>query len=96
MKLKPLGDRVVIKPAEAEEKTKSGLFIPDSAQEKQKKGAVIAVGEGKVADDGKRIPVDVKVGDTVLYDSVYGGDVKVEGEDLLIISQDRILAIVES
>jgi chaperonin GroES len=95
MKLKPLGDNVVVKQAEAEEQTKSGLYIPDTAQEKPKEGKVIAVGEGKYDENGKRIPLDVKVGDTVLYGAAYGSEIKFEGEDYLIFSQDRVLAIVK-
>jgi chaperonin GroES len=96
MSLKPLSDNIVVRQAEAEEQTKSGLFIPDSAKEKPKQGTVIAVGEGKFDEAGKRIPLDVKVGDVVLYGGVYGADVKFEGEDLLVFSQDRVLAIVVS
>ena len=95
MNLKPLGDRVVVKANEAEEQTKSGLFIPDTAKEKPQKGTVVAVGEGKVKDDGARIPVDVKVGDTVIYSKYGGTEVKVDGEDYLILRADDIYAVVD-
>ena len=96
MKLKPLGDNVVVKQAEAEEQTKSGLFIPDTAQEKPQKGTVIAVGEGKFDDEGKkRIPIDVKVGDVVIYSKYGGTDVKIEGDEYKILRASDIYAIVE-
>jgi chaperonin GroES len=94
MDLKPLGDRVVVKASEAEMQTKSGLFIPDTAKEKPQKGSVIAVGEGKFKDDGTRIPVDVKVGDTVIYSKYGGTEIKIDGEDYLILRADDIYAIV--
>jgi len=95
MKLKPLGERVIIKPAEAEETTKSGLVIPDTAKEKQAKGEVIAVGEGKLADDGSRLPIDVKVGDVVIYGKYSGQEVKVEGTEYMVLKADDIYAVVE-
>ena len=94
MNLKPLGDRVVVKASEAEEQTKSGLFIPDTAKEKPQKGSVIAVGEGKYREDGPRVPVDVKVGDVVIYGKYGGTEVKVDGEDYLILRADDIYAVV--
>jgi chaperonin GroES len=95
MNLKPLGERVIVKPAEAEETTKSGLVIPDTAQEKPQKGTVVAAGEGKWDEDGeRRIPLDVKAGDTVIYGKYGGTEVKVEGEDYLILRADDIYAIV--
>ena len=94
MNLKPLGDRVVVKASEAEEQTKSGLFIPDTAKEKPQKGVVIAVGEGKYREDGTRVPVDVKTGDTVIYGKYGGTEVKVDGEDYLILRADDIYAVV--
>jgi chaperonin GroES len=94
MNLKPLGDRVVVKASEAEEQTKSGLFIPDTAKEKPQKGVVIAVGEGKYREDGTRVPVDVKAGDTVIYGKYGGTEVKVDGEDYLILRADDIYAVV--
>ena len=95
MKLKPLGDRVVVKPSKAEEQTKSGLFIPDSAKEKPVKGTVVAVGDGRWDEEGsKRIPLDVKDGDVILYSKYGGTEIKIEEEDLLILSERDILAIV--
>ncbi len=95
MKLKPLGENVVVKPAEAEEQTKSGLFIPDTAKEKPQKGTVIAVGEGKFDEDGeRRIPMDVKEGDTVIYSKYGGTDVKIEDIEYKILRASDIYAIV--
>jgi chaperonin GroES len=95
MKLKPLGDRVVVKTAEAEEKTASGIILADTAKEKPVKGTVIAVGEGKWDEDGeKRIPVDVKVGDVVIYSKYGGTEVKVDGEEYLILRADDIYAVL--
>ena len=94
-KLRPLGDRVVIKPTPREEMTKSGIVLPDTAKEKPQEGTVLAVGPGRILDDGTREPMDVKVGDKVLYAKYAGTEFKVEGEDLLIVSQKDILAIVE-
>lgn len=95
MNLKPLGDRVIVKQAEAETQTKSGLILADTAKEKPQKGSVIAVGEGKLNKKGERIPMDVKVGDTVIYSKYGGTEVKVEGEDYLILRAEDIYAIVE-
>jgi chaperonin GroES len=94
-KLRPLGDRVVIKPVAREEMTKSGIVIPDTAKEKPQEGMILAAGPGKIGDDGKREQMDVKEGDRVLYSKYAGTEFKVEGEDLLIVSQKDILAIVE-
>ena len=96
MNLKPLGDRVVVKPSDKEEKTKSGILLPDTAKEKPQEGTIIAAGPGRILDDGKREPMDVKAGDKVLYAKYAGTEFKIEGEDLLIVSQKDILAIVES
>jgi chaperonin GroES len=93
-KLRPLGDRVVIKPSEREEMTKSGIVLPDTAKEKPQEGTVIAVGPGKILDDGKREAIDVKAGDKVLYAKYAGTEFKVEGDEFLIVSQKDILAIV--
>jgi chaperonin GroES len=96
MALKPLDDRIVVKPGEAEERTASGLVIPDTAKEKPQQGQVLAVGPGRWSDDeGKHFPLDVKVGDTVLYSKYGGTEVTVDGEDLLILSSRDVLAIVE-
>jgi len=95
-KLKPLGDRVVIKPSAREEGTKSGILLPDTAKEKPQEGTIIAAGPGKIGDDGKREPMDVKAGDVVLYSKYAGTEFKVDGEDLLVISSKDLLAIVEA
>jgi chaperonin GroES len=94
MKIKPLGDRVVIKPAEAEEKTKGGIILPDTAKEKPVVGEIVAVGPGKVADDGKKIVMEVKVGDKVLYGKYSGTEVTIEGDEYLIMREADIFAIV--
>ena len=94
-KLRPLGDRVVIEPTPREEMTKSGIVLPDTAKEKPQEGSVIAVGPGAFDTDGKRIAIDVKVGDKVLYAKYAGTEFKVEEQELLIVSQKDILAIVE-
>ncbi len=94
-KLRPLGDRVVVKPSEREEMTKSGIVLPDTAKEKPQEGTIIAAGPGKILDDGKRETMDVKTGDKVLYAKYAGTEFKIEGEDLLIVKQSDILAVVE-
>jgi chaperonin GroES len=96
MKLRPLGDRVVVQPSAREEMTKSGIVIPDTAKEKPQEGKILAVGPGRILDDGKREPMDLKKGDKVLYAKYGGTEFKLDGEDLLIVSQKDILAIVES
>ena len=94
-KLRPLGDRVVVQPTAREEMTKSGIVLPDTAKEKPQEGTVIAAGPGRILDDGKREAMDVKKGDKVLYAKYAGTEFKVEGEELLIVSQKDILAIVD-
>jgi chaperonin GroES len=94
MKVKPLADRVVIKPSPAEEKTKGGIILPDTAKEKPVVGEVVAVGPGKVADDGKKIPMEIKVGDKVLYGKYSGTEVTVDGEEYLIMREADIFAIM--
>ena len=94
-KLRPLGDRVVIKPSAREEMTKSGIVLPDTAKEKPQEGEIIAAGPGKILEDGKRETMDVKVGDKVLYAKYAGTEFKVDGDELLIVSQKDILAIVQ-
>jgi chaperonin GroES len=91
-----LGDRVVIQPTPREEMTKSGIVLPDTAKEKPQEGKVIAAGPGRLTDEGKREPMDVKEGDTVLYAKYAGTEFKIEGDELLIVSQKDILAIVET
>ena len=96
MKVRPLQDRVLIKRLEESiEKTKGGLYIPDSAKEKPQEGKVMAVGKGKVSDDGKVIPLDVKAGDKVLFGKYSGSEIKVDGEELLIMREEDILGVVE-
>ena len=95
-KLRPLGDRVVIQPTPREEMTKSGIVLPDTAKEKPQEGKVISAGPGRLTDEGKREPMDVKEGDVVLYAKYAGTEFKIEGEELLIVSQKDILAIVET
>ena len=94
-KLRPLGDRVVIAPVAREEVTKSGIVLPDTAKEKPQEGIILAAGPGKILDDGKREQMDVKEGDRVLYSKYAGTEFKVDEEELLIVSQKDILAIVE-
>ena len=94
-KLRPLGDRVVIKPTAREEMTKSGIVLPDTAKEKPQEGSVLAVGPGRILDDGKREPMDVKVGQKVLYGKYAGTEFKLDEDDLLIVSQKDILAVVD-
>jgi len=92
IKLQPLADRVVIRPSEREEMTKGGIVLPDTVKEKPQEGEVVAVGQGRVSDDGKRISMDVKVGDTVIYAKYGGTEIKVEGEDMVILRESDILA----
>lgn len=93
MKVKPLADRVIIRPLEAEQKTAGGIIIPDAAKEKPQKGEVVAVGPGKVADNGQKIEMSVKNGDKVLYGKYSGTEVSIEGTDYLIMKESDILAI---
>jgi len=95
IKLKPLGDRLVIKPASREETTKSGIVLPDTAKEKPQRGTVLAAGEGRKDDDGDRIKLDVKVGDNVLFAKYAGTEFKLDDEDLLILSEKDVLAVIE-
>ena len=94
-KLRPLGDRVVVKPTPREEMTKTGIVLPDTAKEKPQEGSVIAIGPGRILDDGSREAMDVEVGQKVLYAKYAGTEFKVDGDELLIVSQKDILAIVE-
>ena len=93
--LKPLGSRVVIEPTEQEDVTAGGIVLPETAKEKPVKGKILSVGPGERDDEGKRIPMDVKVGDTVLYAKYAGTEIKVEGKKLLILKESDVLAIVE-
>src|SRR5262249_58654979 len=95
-RLRRLGDRVVIKPTEREEVTKSGIVLPDTAKEKPQEGTIIAAGPGRILEDGKREAMDVKKGDKVLYAKYAGTEFKIEGDELLIVKQSDILAVVEN
>jgi chaperonin GroES len=95
MKLRPLHDRVIVKRLDVERKTSSGIVIPDNAAEKPDQGEILAVGNGKVGDDGKVRPLGVKVGDKVLFGKYSGQTVKVEGEELLVMREEDIMAVVE-
>ena len=95
MKVRPLHDRLIVKRLEEEEKTKGGIIIPDSAKEKPVEGKVIAVGDGKMKDDGTKIPLEMKVGNRVLFAKFAGTEVKIDGEELLMMREDDILAIIE-
>jgi chaperonin GroES len=95
MKLRPLQDRILVKRIEEESKTAGGIFIPDTAKEKPQMGQIVNVGKGKKTEDGKTIPVDVKAGDKVLFGKYAGTEVKVEGEEYLIMREDDILGIIE-
>lgn len=95
MKVKPLGDRVLVKQLEAEEKSKGGIIIPDTAKEKPKEGTVKAAGKGKVLEDGKIQPLSVQSGDRILFSSYAGTEVKIEGEEYIIMKEEDILAIIE-
>ena len=93
--IKPLADRIVVKPAEAEQKTSSGLFIPDNAKEKPMQGKVVAVGPGRKNDKGEIVPMEVKVGDVVLYGKYSGTELEFEGEKYLMMRQSDVLAVIE-
>jgi chaperonin GroES len=95
MKVRPLHDRVIVKRVEEEEKTKGGIIIPDTAKEKPVEGKVIAVGDGKLADDGKKIPLEVKAGDKILFGKYAGTEIQIDGEEHLIMREDDIIAIIE-
>ena len=95
IKLKPLGDRVVIKPSAAEEKTAGGIILPDTVKEKPVEGTVVAAGPGKVADDGKAIKMEVKVGDKVLFGKYSGQAVKIKGEEYLVMREEDIMGVIE-
>ena len=94
MKIRPLHDRVLVKRIEEETKTKGGIIIPDTAKEKPIKGEVIAVGEGRILDNGQKVPMSVKVGDKVIFSKYAGTEIKIEGEEHLIMREDDIIAII--
>ena len=95
MKIRPLQDRVIVRRLEEEEKTKGGIIIPDTAKEKPQEGKIVAVGKGKTTEEGKLIPLDVKTGDKILFGKYGGTEIKVEGEELLIMREEDILGIIE-
>ncbi|HQL01737.1 MAG TPA: co-chaperone GroES [Smithellaceae bacterium] len=95
MKIRPLQDRIIVKRLEEETKTKGGIIIPDTAKEKPIEGKIIAVGKGKVTEEGKVLPLDVKVGDKVLFSKYGGTEVKIDGEEYLIMREDDILGVIE-
>jgi chaperonin GroES len=92
--VRPLGDRVLIKPKAREEMTKSGIVLPDTAKEKPQEGSVVAMGSGRLLESGERVPMDLKVGDSVLYSKYAGTEIKLDGEDHLIVRETDILAIM--
>ncbi|HOV21674.1 MAG TPA: co-chaperone GroES [bacterium] len=95
LRIRPLGDRVVIEPSEAEEKTKSGIILPDTAKEKPQEGKVVAAGKGKTDESGKIIPMEVKVGDKVLYGKYAGTEITIDEKEYIILREEDILAVVE-
>ncbi|MBI4766031.1 MAG: co-chaperone GroES [Deltaproteobacteria bacterium] len=95
MKIRPLHDRVIVQRLEEEEKTKGGIIIPDTAKEKPQEGKVIAVGPGKVLENGTKTPLDVKVGDKILFGKYSGTEIKIEGEEFLMMREDDILGVIE-
>jgi chaperonin GroES len=92
VKLQPLADRIVVKPTQKEEMTKGGIYLPDTAKEKPQEGEVIAVGPGRMTDDGKRIPLDVKVGDRVIYSKYGGSEIKIDDVEMIILRESDVLA----
>ena len=95
MKLRPFQDRILVRRVAEEEKTKGGIIIPDTAKEKPGEGKVVSVGNGKIGDDGKRIPLEIKKGDRILFGKYSGSDVKIEGEEYLIMREDDVLCVIE-
>ncbi|MBL7180834.1 MAG: co-chaperone GroES [Pseudomonadota bacterium] len=95
MKLRPLNDRILVKRVAEEEKTKGGIIIPDTAKEKPAEGKVVAVGNGRIGDDGKRIPLEIKKDDRILFGKYSGQEIKVEGEEYLIMREEEVLCVIE-
>jgi chaperonin GroES len=95
MKVRPLNDRIIVKRLEEEEKTKGGIIIPDTAKEKPIEGKVIAVGDGRITKEGKKIPMEIKKGDRVLFAKYGGAEIKMEGEEYLMMKEDDVLAVIE-
>ncbi|MCB9894387.1 MAG: co-chaperone GroES [Planctomycetes bacterium] len=93
--VRPLNDKVLIERAKAEEKTKGGIILPDSSKEKPKEGKIVAVGQGRITEQGERLPFQVKKGDKVLFKSYAGTDVKIDGKDYILMSEEEILAVIE-
>lgn len=93
--LKPIGDRVLVRPLPSEEVTKGGVILPDTAKEKPQEGEVIAVGTGRILDNGQKVPMEVKAGDKILYGKYSGTEIKIEGEEYLIVKENEILAIIK-
>jgi len=94
-KLRPLGDKILVKRVEAESKTKSGIVLPDSAKEKPRRGKILSVGDGKRLDNGEKAPVELKKGDEVIFSSYAGTEIKIDNEELMIMSVDDVLAVIE-
>jgi len=95
MKIQPLGDRILVKPLEAEEVSRGGIVLPDTVKEKPQEGKVVAVGRGKIGEDGKVIPMEVKVGDIVLYSKYGGNEITKDGDELLVVREDDVFAILK-
>jgi chaperonin GroES len=95
MKLRPLQDRILVQRVQEETTTKGGIIIPDTAKEKPAEGKVIAVGNGKLGDDGKRVPLEIKAGDRILFGKYSGTEVKIEGEEFLIMREDDVLGVID-
>lgn len=95
MNIKPLRDRVIVRRVNEEEKTKGGIIIPDSAKEKPQEGEIVAVGNGRILEDGKTVPLEVKKGDRILFGKYSGSEIKVDGEELLMMKEDEILGIIQ-
>ncbi|MBI4396788.1 MAG: co-chaperone GroES [Elusimicrobia bacterium] len=95
MKIKPLGDRILVKPVEKEKQERGGIIIPETAKEKPQEGEVVAAGKGKTADDGKLIPMELKAGDRVLYGKYSGTEIKIDDQEYLIMHQDDVLGVLE-
>ncbi|MBF0100948.1 MAG: co-chaperone GroES [Desulfobacterales bacterium] len=96
MNIKPLQDRIIVKRLEEEAKTKGGIYIPDTAKEKPAEGKVVAVGKGKLSDDGKVLPLELKTGDRILFSKYAGNEIKIDGEEYLIMREDDVLGVIES
>jgi len=96
VKIRPLGDRVVVKPMDKEKQERGGLIIPDTAKEKPQEGEIVAAGKGKTTEDGKLIPMDVKVGDKILYGKYSGTEIKMDGDEYLIMHQEDVLGVLDA